>query len=40
MKYLFEIAFNNALVLLARDEFCANFINTDGVCTTEVRGRK
>ncbi|XP_057248878.1 pectinesterase inhibitor 10-like [Beta vulgaris subsp. vulgaris] len=35
MEYLFENAFNNALVPLAMDEFCANFTNTDGICTTE-----
>ena len=40
MEYLFETAFINALVPLAMDEFCANFNNTDGICTTEVRGKK
>ena len=40
MEFLFEFAFNNALVSLAMDEFCANFVNTNGTCTTEVRGKK
>ena len=40
MEYLFLTAFNFALVPLAMNKLCANFINADGVCTTKVRGKK
>ena len=40
IEYLFETVFNNVLLPLAMDEFCANFIITNRVCTTEVRGKK
>lgn len=39
-EYLFETEFNNSLVPLGMDEFCAKFVNIDGVCTSEFRGKK
>ena len=40
MEYMFETGFNNLLVPLKIDEFCANFVNDNGVCTSEVKGKK